>query len=607
MDMNNEEKKEYGIFSNISYALKNIWEWDKSFYLFFIPLVPISVFISVLEIYFPKILIDSLEKKCSIRFCIEIICIYFAVLFVQTIIRFFCNAELSARKYSFSYRYQNKIWEKYMRTDFSNTDSPAENIKFQNAINDANSNCSPEVVWQSLFNLFISLLGLFTYGSIIISVSPWILLLLFVSASVTYLIGRWQRNYTEKNKNHIASLDRKIGYLSNLSSNFDYAKDIRIFDLAKWISNMLVGLHNDKVAWHKKINIRTFLGIFFNGILALIRDGAAYAFLILMLLNNKIETGDFVFLFGAIVGFSVWLNGISGQINDVIGKGVKIGYYREYFNIKDKFNHNSGCELPRSSELPIEIRFENVSYKYPSSDVDNYALRDINLTIHPGERIAIVGANGAGKTTLVKLLCGLYYPSSGEVIINGKRTSEYNIDEYYTMFSVVFQDIYLLPITIEEFISSSDESIDESKINSAIRRAGLSQKISSLPNGIKTHLVKGVFNDSIDLSGGEKQKLMLARALYKNAPVIVLDEPTAALDPIAENDIYLQYGNFTEGKTSVYISHRLASTRFCDRIIYIEDSRIIEEGSHEELIKLRGKYYAMYELQSQYYKENNTQ
>ena len=156
--MNNKESKKnkYGVLSNISYALKNIWKWDKIFYLFFLPLVPISIFISVLEIYFPKILIDSLEKKCSIRFCISMICIYFAVLFVLTIIRVFCNAKLAARKYSFSYRYQNKIWEKYMRTDFSNTDSPAENIKFQNAINDANSNCSPEIVWQSLFNLLIS-------------------------------------------------------------------------------------------------------------------------------------------------------------------------------------------------------------------------------------------------------------------------------------------------------------------------------------------------------------------------------------------------------------------------------------------------------------------
>lgn len=172
------------------------------------------------------------------------------------------------------------------------------------------------------------------------------------------------------------------------------------------------------------------------------------------------------------------------------------------------------------------------------------------------------------------------------------------------MFSPVFQDIHILPITIEEFISSSTQSINQDKIDSVISKAGLDKKIAALPNGVKTHLVKGVFDDSIDLSGGEKQKLMLARALYKDAPIIVLDEPTSALDPIAENDVYLQYNNLTAGKTSIYISHRLASTRFCDRIIYIEDGRIIEDGNHEELMKLGGKYSAMYELQSQYYKEN---
>ena len=567
-------------------------------------MLPISVLVSVLGIYFPKILIDSLEKNHNMRLTITIICIYFIAVFVLTLMRVFCNAKLSARKYSISYRYQNLIWEKYMRTDFSNTDNPEENIKFQNAINDATSNCSPEFIWQSLFDLLKNVLGIITYGTIIVTVSPWIVLLLVASASVTFLIGRWIKNYSEKNKDKLASLDRKIGYLSKLSSNFDYAKDIRIFNLSEWISNMLVGFHNEKLGWQKKVNIRSFLGACCSAFLTLIRDSAAYVVLTLMLLNNRIETGDFVFFFGAITGFSSWLNGISSKINEVVERSVKIDYYRDYFAIKEQFNHGVGCALPSPSDLPVNIKFENVSYKYASTNKDNYALKNINLTINSGEKLAIVGANGAGKTTFVKLLCGLYYPTTGKVLINGKDVREYNIDQYYSMFSVVFQDIYMLPITIEEFISSCDESVKSYKVCSAISKAGLDKKITSLPNGIKTHLVKGVFEDSVDLSGGEKQKLMLARALYKDAPIIVLDEPTSALDPIAENEIYLQYSNFTTGKTSVYISHRLASTRFCDRIIYIEDGKIVEEGTHEELLKLGGKYSEMYKLQSQYYKEN---
>lgn len=598
-----DNNREHNMLSNISYALKNIWKWDKGFYLFMLPLIPISVFISVLDIYFPKILIDTLENNCSLYALIVCICVYFIVLFILSLIRLLCNTKLSARKYSIAYRYQNAIWEKYMRTDFSNTDSPTENIKFQNAINDAVSNCSPECIWQSLFDLLKSVLGMLTYGTIIITVSPWILLSLLFSAGITYLIGRWIRNYAERNKDRIAALDRKIDYLINLYSNFDNAKEIRMFQLSEWMSHMLIDFYNEKLKWHKSVGIRSFCGGCCNAILMFVRDGIAYSILAFMLLDDQIKTSDFVFFFGAITGFSSWLNGISGKINEIVGRGIKIGYYRDYFDVKDRFNHGLGCTLPSKSELPVGITFENVSYKYPSADTDHYALRDINLKIFPGEKIAIVGANGAGKTTLVKLLCGLYYPTEGKVKVNEMDIKVYNIEEYYSMLSVVFQDIYLLPITIEEFISSSAGTINSEKIDSVISKVGLDKKVKALQNGVKTHLVKGVFDDSIDLSGGEKQKLMLARALYKDAPIIVFDEPTSALDPIAENSLYLQYSYLTEGRTSVYISHRLVSTRFCDRIIYVEEGRIVEEGSHEALMKLGGKYSAMYELQAQYYKE----
>ena len=254
--------------------------------------------------------------------------------------------------------------------------------------------------------------------------------------------------------------------------------------------------------------------------------------------------------------------------------------------------------------MPVDIELKNVSFKYPSADGEKYALKNVNLKIGKGEKLAIVGANGAGKTTLVKLMCGFYYPSEGEVKLNDRAIAEYKIEEYYSLFSAVFQDIYLLPVTIAEFVSSSEKELDRDMVIDVIHKAGLADKIDSLPNGIDSRLMKGVFDDSIEMSGGEKQKLMLARALYKDAPVIVLDEPTAALDPIAENELYMKYNELTSNKTSVYISHRLASTRFCDRIIYIENGEIAESGSHEELMKLGGKYAHMFDLQSHYYKED---
>ena len=600
-----KEKAKYSMFSNIAYALRNIWKWDKAFYLFFIPSIPLAVLLPLAATYFPKILIDSVESQQSVQEVILIIGIYFGALLVVNMFSRLCDSRLSMRQYDLSLRYQHAITEKHLRTDYANTDNPEVIVKYQHAMKDACSGkCAPEFIWRSLLGFLISLLGIFTYGSVIALVSPWILILLFISAFITYLISRWQTNYIEKNKDSWVNIDRKIGYLQSFSRKFDHAKDIRIYGMCGWLSDMLAGFQKERFGWTKKVSARTLGGTCFNALLTLIRNGAAYVVLIIMVLNNEIGAGDFVFYFGTITGFSSWLNGIGAKVNDIAHKSIKIGYYREYFEIEEKYNHGEGCAIPSEHELPVDIELTNVSFKYPSADGEKYALKNVNLKIGKGEKLAIVGANGAGKTTLVKLMCGFYYPSEGEVKLNDRAIAEYNIEEYYSLFSAVFQDIYLLPVTIAKFVSSSEKEIDRDRVIDVIHKAGLAEKIDSLPSGIDSRLMKGVFDDSIEMSGGERQKLMLARALYKDAHVIVLDEPTAALDPIAENELYMKYNELTANKTSVYISHRLASTRFCDRIIYIENGEIAESGSHEELMKLGGKYAHMFDLQSHYYKED---
>ena len=600
-----KEKKQHTLFSNIVYALRNIWKWDKAFYLYFIPSIPLAVLLPLAASYFSKILIDSVESQQSIQKVIAINGIYFGGLLIINLFNSLCESRLHMRQYNISLRYQHAIIEKHMRTDYANVDTPEAITKYQHAMNDACSGrCAPEFIWQTLMGLLTSLLGIFTYGSIIAVVSPWILALLFLSAFITYLISRWQTSYIEKNKDNWVNVDRKIGYLQSFSQKFDHAKDIRIYGMYNWISDMLTGFQKERFGWTKKVSARSLGGTCINALMTLLHDSAAYAVLIVMVFNNEIGAGDFVFYFGAITGFSAWLNGIGSKVNDIVHKSIKIGYYREYFEIEEKYNHGEGCPLPTKQELPVDIEFNNVSFKYPSSDGEKYALKNVNLKINKGEKLAIVGVNGAGKTTLVKLMCGFYYPSEGEIKLNGHAIAEYNIENYYSIFSAVFQDIYLLPVTIAEFVSSSERDIDRDKVLDVIREAGLLEKIKSLPNGINSRLMKGVFDDSIEMSGGEKQKLMLARALYKDAPVIVLDEPTAALDPIAENELYLKYNELTEHKTSVYISHRLASTRFCDRIVYLENGEIVECGSHDELMKFGGKYAHMFDLQSHYYKED---
>ena len=231
-------------------------------------------------------------------------------------------------------------------------------------------------------------------------------------------------------------------------------------------------------------------------------------------------------------------------------------------------------------------------------------MENINLFIRPGEKLAIVGLNGAGKTTLIKNLCGLYNPSAGSITINGREIKDYNIYDFYSLFSVVFQDFHFLPVSIANTVSSKTNSdTDRTKVMECIRLAGLEDKINSLESGIDSMMNKQINENGVDLSGGEKQKLLLARAIYKNAPILILDEPTSALDPIAESELYERYNELTKNKTSIYISHRLASTRFCDRILYMEDGTIFESGSHDELIRQNGKYAYLYNIQSHYYVE----
>lgn len=213
------------------------------------------------------------------------------------------------------------------------------------------------------------------------------------------------------------------------------------------------------------------------------------------------------------------------------------------------------------------------------------------------------GLNGAGKTTLVKLLCGLFDPTEGRVLLNGKDIRDFNRKEYYELFSAVFQEFSVMYVTIAENVAQTTADIDEAKVRACIEKAGLTKFINELPKGLDTHVGRNVFLDGVLFSGGQTQRLMLARALYKDGPILILDEPTAALDPIAENDIYMKYNEMTQGKTSVFISHRLASTRFCNRIIFVVDGNIAEEGTHESLLELGGEYAKLFEVQSRYYQE----
>lgn len=325
-----------------------------------------------------------------------------------------------------------------------------------------------------------------------------------------------------------------------------------------------------------------------------------FVYIIYSMLHGNISKTELVLYVCTVMEFCAYIEYIGGVIIHNIELNVEIGNFREFLDIENQMKNTGGIPLP--SKMPYQIELENVSFTYPESD--KQVLKNINLQLKPGENLALVGVNGAGKTTLVKIICGLYRPTSGRVLINGIDISEFNRDDYYKAISAVFQDPRVLPCTVLENVSMlpADES-DRERFFDCVKRAGFYNKIQALPQKENTLLVKTVNENAVELSGGEMQRLLLARALYKDAPILILDEPTAALDPIAENEIYLSYSKISEDKTSIYISHRLSSTRFCDRIVLLDENRIAEVGTHDELMSLGGKYAEMFKIQSKYYRK----
>ena len=599
-----KKNPKYGVIQNTYYLIKGIWKWDKLLFLLGAIQIPITVIIPLLGIYLPKILIDSITENIVVsRFLINIGMPIMGMI-ILTIILKSSSAITDLRKSTYRLSYIISQMDKTVDTDFENIDGPKGQEKFmKSTMAFMNNDSAAEAIVNTSIELFSSIAGFILYAGIISTIHPLIVVFIVLSSIINYLIGKYVNNYEHKNKDNLAPIERKLRYIRENTGDFKSAKDMRLYNMSSWFKDMYKTLIKERVHFQKKDIYKRYFANFIDGILILLRDGITYGFLIYSVIYRDMTIGNFVLYFAAVGGFSTWLSSIVKSINLLNSISLSTCDLREYLEMEDKMNRGEGVELPKTNEMPCDIEVRNLYYKYPGA-ID-YVIEDMNLHIRKGEKLALVGVNGAGKTTLIKLICGLYTPTKGEIYINGKKSSLYNRDKYYTLFSVVFQDIHLLPISIEETISSQlKDKINYEKLNKVIKMSGFDSKINSLPKGNETLLVKSVHEEAIDLSGGEMQKIMLARALYKDGPIVILDEPTAALDPIAENEIYKKYNQLTMEKTSIFISHRLSSTRFCDRIVFMEDGKIVEKGTHSDLMNKSGKYKEMYDMQSHYYKED---
>ena len=597
-----KEKPKYSRFGCLVWAITNLWRLDKSFVFFIFAAVPIAVISPLVSSYFSKYLIDSIGAGKPFADLAWIVIFFITARLTLNVLSNFINARCNSRRYYPTCVYQTEMgYTQGYKTDFENHEKQDYKKISGYAWRDASSgNCALEFIWTDLSGALIHLLGIVTYASLLAFINPIVFVVVITVSILSYFTTLWQNKYYEKHKHLWEKESRKAGYLGGLSENLQVAKDIKLYGLEEWLNKMMSDYRAHIIMWNKRCRLRGLWASILAGLMTLIQNGVAYVVLIGMLLTGSLSAGDFVFYFGIVGSVAGFLHGVVGDVAKLNKRADKIAYYREFYDYPNKFNYGKGCELPTGA-VTIELR--DVWYKYDGAE--DYTLKGINLTLQAGESLALVGVNGAGKTTLVKLVCGFYRPTKGEILVNGKLIDEYNIHEYYTMISAVFQEIRPVCFTMFEYVASADinrPSAREDAIT-AMKLAGIWEKIESLENGIDTHLMKGIYDDGVDLSGGEMQKLVLARAIYKNGSVLILDEPTAALDPIAENNLYLQYRELTHGKTSIYISHRFASTRFCDRILLLGDGVIKESGTHDELMAQNGQYAYMFGVQAKYYKE----
>lgn len=594
-------KKKYPIFKTIKRLIKEVIAIDKKLILLVILYTIFSGLLPVFSVYLPKFLITEITSiSPSVTEAIKIVIIFTVLIsifgFLESIVYNNANPKITVIRID----YLAKLFRRLSMLDYMYCEDP----KFLDEHEDALDSCSGnnngfEMVMRTLFTLFAKFITIIMYIIIISKLSVFVLLAIMLSVSVSMTLSVAVKKFRHSHKNEINHASRKLRYYQEMTHDFSYGKDIRMYNFQNKIkenySNEILSYMN---VFRKIKNKEYFLG-FIDLLFLLVSDSVLYYILITKVIDGM-SIADFSMYLVASVSLAEMVKLAANDTSIIIGEGM---YINDYYLFMENMTFNSGGKDCRIENDTLEIEFKNVSFKYPNTD--KWIFENLNLYIPKKQKLAIVGINGAGKTTLVKLILGLFEPTSGEILINKKNIKDFNKFEYYKMFSVVFQEINILSYPIRDNITLG-ESTDDNKIWDVLERVGLKEKVKALDNGLDHMMLRIIDEKGAIFSGGENQKLAIARALYKDGNAVILDEPTASLDALAELEIYQGFNDLVVNKTAIYVSHRLASTKFCDKIALFSNSSLVEYGNHDELMALKKEYYNMFTVQGKYYQEGET-
>lgn len=580
--------------------LENIKERDKEIFGLCLLYTIITPLVSLFGIILPKVLISYLtEREATNQGIIIIVSVFFAFGALIYFLKQWLQDSTYPRITELRIDYIRDQCVKLLNMDYPYMESATFLEKYNKALESTSNNSEGiEGIYHKLFELpqlgTIVLVLAFFIGF----KNPIILLAILANIGATTLISVYVQKYEYKRKEALAKKERRVYYYGKVSKDFMYGKDVRVYSLKDRIDDNFRLEIKGYIDVFKVIKNREYALGFITLATLFLSDLTTYGVLTYLTFKGM-SISDYSMYVIAASTLSIQMTTLSENITFIMREYL---YVRDFYEFMDADLGEHGGDLKAiPKEESMDIEFKKVTFAYPGTD--KYVLKDFSLTIPKGQKLAIVGINGAGKTTFVKLLTGLFKVNEGEILINGININEYKKSELYKMFGAVFQEVNILALTIAQNIACTLERIDYKKVDKVLKQVGLYEKVYELKDNVNTTMLKIIDENGVVFSGGESQKLAIARALYKGGNCVIMDEPTAALDALAEAEIYNKFDLLTEGKTAIYISHRLASTKFCDAIALLDETGLREYGTHDELMENKGSYYDMFVTQGKYYQE----